>query len=118
MLPQSRGDGFRRRRHTASPDQVVGLVDHCDRCFLERHVETDILLQFGHETCTSGWRWQGTPTIAALAITPCPYRDRSTAAQQLCPLHGLKPAKAARSGGLLYFIDTLDYLHQSITGAI
>src|SRR5215831_7935540 len=78
MLPQSCGDGFRRRRHTPAPDQVVGLVDHCDRCFLERHVETDILLQFGHETCTSGWRWQGTPTIAALAITPCPYRDPPT----------------------------------------
>jgi len=68
MLPQSRGDGFRRRRHTAAPDQVVVLVDHCNRCFLERHIETEILLQFGPETCTSGWRWQGTPTIAALAI--------------------------------------------------
>src|SRR5215468_9143381 len=79
MLPQCRGDGFRRRRHTAAPDQVVVLVDHGDRCFLERHVETDILLQFGHETWTSGWRWQGTPTIAALAITPCPDPHRAKA---------------------------------------
>jgi len=31
----------------------------------------------------------------------------STAAQQPCPLHGLKPAKAARSGGLLYFHPSL-----------
>src|SRR6516225_7435557 len=49
MLPQSRGDGFRRRRHAAAPYQLVVLVDHCDRCFLERHVETDIMLQFGHQ---------------------------------------------------------------------
>ena|SRR6516164_848262 len=74
-LNESASKPVRKPVAAASPDQVVGLVDHGDRCFLERHLETDILLQFGHETFTSGWRCQGTPTIAALAITPCPYRD-------------------------------------------